>query len=452
MATKLSRENTIFYDGPVSHYSVISEGAPHENASKGAWAPTFYWDNTSAAQTFDALMAHTLHYYPVANDNSKLRVVTCCRDTEVDKKDLATLGHIYSWEDKAPEFGRWTAGNPILRTGYKPQTDGIIIHGPEEIPIYSKFSTMTDINVPIRSMSIYGNIANNDFGKKIHEAATAEHLFRKYLVSERPNYIPGAGYVPFTDRSMEWRDALFSEGFNVERELKGIGAGDLDRVHAHAVTLSRKHIALSSKLTSEAWKLAYAKGYKGRAAQEFADAYIANIIEHETAHIHEEEGLPESVSEFNIRSMHGRVNAKRAASRHGTLQGKIYDILSRHWYATAEEFHSGRAGRAMSRLEAIAEESAKEAEEIGLEGEEATAYVSSKISGYIKNRGHNEGNDSGDNRLEDTLEDTIDESAADGGANPSDTGSNYESNKMEASETADNSEAANDNTQESQAA
>jgi len=448
MTTKLSHKDATFYEGPVSQHSVISEGAPHKNANKGAWAPTVYWDNTSAAQTFDALMAHTLHYYPVANNSSKLRVVTCYRDTEVDKKDLAALGHIYSWEDKAPEFGRWTAGNPILTTSHKPQTDGIIVFGPEETPNYSKFSNMTNIDAPIRSWMIYGNIANNDFGKKIHEAATAEHLFRKYLVSERPNYIPGAGYVPFTGRSMEWRDALFSEGFNVERELKGIGAGDLDRVHAHAVTLSRKHIALSSKLTSEAWKLAYAKGYKGRAAQEFADAYIANIIEHETAHLCEEEGLPESVSEFNIRSMHGRVNAKRAASRQGTLQGKIYYILSRHWYATAEEFDSGRAGRKMSRLEAIAEESVKEAEEMGLDGGEATAYVSGKISRYSKNKEHNEGNDSRGNKLEDAIE----ESAANGEANPDDADSNYATNKAEASDNAP--EATNDNepAQESQAA
>src|SRR3989338_1950638 len=130
---------------------------------------------------------------------------------------------------------------------------------------------MTDINVPIRQMAIYGNIADNDFGKITSQAATAEHCFRKYMFSERPNYVPGIGYVPFTDRAIEWRDALLSEGFNEQRQLKGIGAGDLDKMHAHAVTIYRKHIALSNKIVSEAWKLAHAHGYKGLSAQKFVD-------------------------------------------------------------------------------------------------------------------------------------------------------------------------------------
>ncbi|MBI2208231.1 hypothetical protein HYU50_01945 [Candidatus Woesearchaeota archaeon] len=446
MTTKLSHKDADFYDGPLSQHSVISEGAPHANSSKGPWAPTFWWNNTSSAQDWNSLMVHTLHYYPV-QDDSKLRVVTCYRPTEVDKKDLAAFGHIYSWEDQAKYFLPWTAEKPILTTGHKPQTDGIVINGPEEIQKYSKFSpTMTNINVPIRPMSIYGDIANNDFGKKIHEAATAEHLFRKYLISERPNYVSGIGYVPFTDRTMEWRDALLSEGYNEQRELKGIGAIDSPRRHIHGVTINRRYIALSNKLVSEAWQHAYAHGYKGKAAQEFVDKYIQNVIEHETAHLYEEEGLPENVSEFNIRSMHGRVNAKRAASRHGTLQGRIYDILSRHWYATAEEFHSGKA-MVMSRLEAIAEEAVKEAEEMGLKGEEATAYVNNRISEYTKNN-DSEKSDSEKSKLEDT----IDKSAANGETNPDDADSNYATNKAEASDNAP--EATNDNepAQESQAA
>lgn len=452
MTTKISHKDAIFYEGPVSQYAVISGGAPHTNAGKGAWAPTFWWNNKSTAPTFDALMDHTLHYYP-SNDNSKLRVVTCYRNTEVDKKDLAAFGHIPYWEDQAEYFLRWTAEKPVLTTGHKPQTtDGIIVNGPEEMQKYSKFSTMTDISVPMRPMRIYGNIANNDFGKMISQAATAEHLFRKYLVSDRPNYVPGIGYVPFTDRSMEWREALSSEGFDEKRELKGIGAGDLGKMHAHAVTIYRRHIALSNELTSEAWRLAYSKGYRGRSAQEFADTYIGNIIEHEMAHVKEEEGLSESDSEHNIRSMHGRVNAKRAASRHNTLQGKIYGVLSRHWYATAEEFDSGRAGKAMSRLEAIAEEAVQEAEDMGLGKEEAVAYVSSKISRYAGHSRHDEEEHEND-ALEDRLESAINKSAADREDNPNDNGGNYESNKMEASGTADNAEPANDAAaQESQAA
>src|SRR3989344_9265923 len=138
------------YVGGARHNSLISESAPHNNSSKGAWGPTFYWNNTSAAQTFKALMVHTLSYYPVANDSSKLRVITCYRDTEVSKKDLAALGHIYSWEDQAKYFLPWTAGNPILTTKQPAYTSEIIVHGPEEIQRYSKFSPMTDINVPIR--------------------------------------------------------------------------------------------------------------------------------------------------------------------------------------------------------------------------------------------------------------------------------------------------------------
>ncbi|MBI2134537.1 hypothetical protein HYU09_00970 [Candidatus Woesearchaeota archaeon] len=414
-------------------------------ASKGPWAPSFSWNNTSAAQTFEALMAHTIHYYSVANDNSKLRVATCYRTTEVDKKDLAALGHIYSWEDKANYFVPWTAGNPILTTGHKPQTHGIMTLGPEITPEYSRFSTMTDVNVPIKLMTMYGNIANNDFGKMTSQAATAEHSFRKYLFSERLNYVPGLGYVPFTDRAMEWRDALLSEGFDQDRQLKGIGAGDLDRMHAHAVTIYRKHIALSNKLVSEAWKLAHAHGYKGISAQKFVDTYIANVIEHETAHLYEEEGVSEKDSESGIRMMHGRVNAKRAASREGTSQGKIYDVLSRHWYASAEEFQEGRA-RGMSKLESIALEAAKEAEDMGLEGEEAVAYVSDKVNEYDKNK-ESEESDSGESRLEEAIEES-----ADGEPNPDGAGNNYESNKAEASETADDQGPANDNAQESQAA
>ena len=170
-------------------------------------------------------------------------------------------------------------------------------------------------------------------------------------------------------------------------------------------------------------------------------------MEHETAHLYEQEGFPESISEFNIRSMHGGVNAKRAALRQGTLQGKIYDILSRHWYATAEEFHSRRVGRAMSRLEAIAEEAVKEAKEMGLKGEETTAYVNNRVSEYTKNN-DSEKSDSEKSKLEDT----IDKSAANGETNPDDADSNYATNKAEASDNAP--EATNDNepAQESQAA
>ncbi len=406
------------------------------NSSKGAWGPTFYWNNTSAAQTFKALMAHTLRYYPVANDSSKLRVITCYRSTEVDKKDLADLGHIYSWEDQAKYFLPWTAGNPILTTSHKPQTNGIAIIGPEEIQKYSKFSPMTDINVPIRPMTMYGNIADNDFGKITSQAANAEHLLRKYMLSEMRNYVPGIGYVPFTDRSMEWRDAISSRGYNQDRELKGIGALNLSERHIHGATISRRFIALANNLTSEAWKLAHAYGYKGRAAQEFVDKYVENVIEHEIAHLYEKEGLSEQVSECNIRSMHGWVNAKRAASRHGTLQGKVYDILSGHWYASAEQFREGRAGR-MSRLETIAEEAVREAEDMGLEGKEAAAYVSNKVNEYAENN-KSEESDSGESKLEDTVEESTD-----GESNPEDADGNYASN--EAGETADDSGPENDN-------
>lgn len=453
MTTKLSHKDVTFYDGPASQHSVISKGAPYSNAGKGAWAPTFGWNNNSSAQTWDSLMAHTLHYYPVANDSNKLRVVTCYRATEVDKKDLAAFGYIYSWEDQAKYFLPWTAEKPIITTAHKPQTGGIIVHGPEEIQKYSKFSTMTDINVPIRPMSIYGNIANNDSGKMSSQAATSEHLFRKYLISERPNYVPGVGYVPFTDRSMEWRDALFSEGYNQDRKLEGIGALNLSEGRIHGATIYRKFIALSSDLISEAWKLAYAKGYRGAAAQKFADEYINNVIEHEMAHIKEREGLPEKVSEFNIRSMHGRVNAKRAASRQGKLEAEIYNILSKHWYATAEEFRAARAGRGASKLESIAEEAVKEAEEMGLEGKEAVNYISNRINEYTKNNASQE-SDSEKSRLEDT----VNESATTGENNSNNATSNYAANKTEASEATDtSSEPANDNTsapesQESQAA
>lgn len=411
------------------------------NASEGAWAPTFYWNNTSSAQNFDALMAHTLHYYPVTNDNSKLRVVTCYRSTEVYKKDLATLGHIPYREDRGSEYLRWTAGNPILTTSHKPQTDGLLIFGQEETPRYSKFSNMTDINVPIRSMTIYGNIANNDFGKMTSQAATAENLFRKYMFPERPNFVRGIGYVSSTDMAMEWRDALFSEGYDMDRNLKGIGAGDLGRMHAHAVTLSRRHIALFSKLTSEAWELAYARGYKGRSAQEFVDRYIENVIEHETAHLYEKE-LPERISESNIRSMHGRVNAQRAASRRGTLQSRIYDTLSNHWYESAEAFSEGRTGR-MSRLEAIAEEAVREAEEMGLEGKEARSYIENRLNE------HTEDNEESDSE-ESKLEDAVNEPDAEAGLEDTDS-----TNEPSNGETSDNApEAANDNDsgQESQAA
>ena len=311
---------------------------------------------------------------------------------------------------------------------------------------------MTDINVPIRPMTIYGNIADNDFGRITSQAANAEYLLRKYMFSERQNFVPGIGYVPFTDRSMEWRDALFSNAYKEDRKLKGIGALNLSERHIHGATISRRFIALANNLTSEAWKLAHAYGYKGRAAQEFVDKYVENVIEHEIAHLYEKEGLSERVSESNIRSMHGWVNAKRAASRQGTLQGKVYDILSGHWYATAEQFREGRAGR-MSRLEAIAEEAVREAEDMGLEGKEAAAYVSNKVNEYDKNK-ESEESDSGESKLEDTMEESTD-----GEASHEDDDGNYASNEAEQSaDNQENDEASNDNSepandaQESQAA
>ena len=86
----------------------------------------------------------------------------------------------------------------------------------------------------------------------------------------------------------------------------------------------------------------------------------------------------------------------------------------------------------MSRLEAIAEEAVREAEETGLEGEEAIAYVNNRLSEYTGNNGEEE-SDSGESKLDDAIEG----SAADGEANPDSMDSNYASNEAEASETAD---------------
>jgi len=441
-ATKLSHKTATFYDGPSSSHSVASVGPENTNASKGSWGPTFYWNHKSTGPTFDAIMAHNLHYYPVANDNSKLRVVTAYRDTEADKQDLQYFGHTPYWDDKAEYFVPWLAGSPVLTTEQKNGSGGFVVIGPQEFREY-KDPSMTNVDLPLRDMIIYGSIKINDFGKAVSAAAAAETLFGKYLLSERPNYVPGIGYVPFTDRSMEWKASLDSEGYTENRELKGIGSTHLIGKHLHGATVQRKFIALAANLESEAWKLAYAQGYRGAAAQHFVEEYVSNVIEHELAHLYEREGLPENTSEYNIRSMHGRMNAKRAALKQGTIKGSINEILSRHWHATARQF--GGKGSLLSRLEAIADEALEEAEAMGLEGDEAVAYARDKVSEYSGNNDSNIGGsdakeaNSGENGLEGIISDS-------GGEDTRKNSPSKIYDTTKSGEAADNAEPANDNT------
>jgi len=351
-------------------WPIISGGPPGDRALYGL-KPTqgfLYHSSHPNFTHFDHSPVHANDGFYVVTANNKHFFTS------------AKYGQVMHPEESDYNMDRFLAEKPLISAVEKQHGVGILFQGPERLT--------SDANKRVRYIITYGTIDNNRVGIMLSEQATSEYLLRRYSIAQMPNFVPEIGYVPFTDQSIDWAATHISEGYDVPRELKGVGAGNLSKLHLNGVTygatLDNKYIALSSTIISDAWELANARGYRGREAQAFVDKYIENVIEHELAHLYEEEGRTEDESEFGIRTMHGKKNADRAALHKGTLNGRIYDLLSEQWYASAEAFTSGRArGNSMSKLEAIAEEATEEAREMGLEGDEAVAYVKGKVNNYV---------------------------------------------------------------------
>jgi len=286
-------------------------------------------------------------------------------------------------------FGGWIQPKGITSYDRERPNHGFLIEG-SEMKIRYNTSDMPNVTKFTTRIITIGPIDINTVGRRFSENCTSKQLLGDYSVGdpfrEQLNYIPGVGYSKFTNRSVIWKDTMDSEGINNWRELKGIGAADLSKMNALAVTIGKKYVVLSNTIISGAWKKAHSKGLSGRDAEMYVKEFIEDIIEHETYHMLEPDNLPKSVSEERIASIHYRKAAREAEMYKGTSRGMISRMLAKHWKAYAERARSGglsSLNKSMNKLEALAAEAIEEAEGMGLEGEALDDYVANAIEEYV---------------------------------------------------------------------
>ncbi len=356
---------------------VIPKGAPYTNASSELFPLSYGFDNKSSVQTWQELMKFSYTPYPVIyQGNVGFVVSTVYNKFFVGAKDLAEYGALYNPDESKDRMDGWIGATtgPHAIEYVRPFKEVGLFELPEHIPDYSRFG-MTDVQVPIKSLK--GLVPINEVGKYISRIATLEADFRDVLFGR-------FGFNPETEAFLEFS---MDKGLGPAREIEAIGVGNLENAIASTRFFDDGSVALvaSKDMYQKALNIAHSYGLKGDEAVRFVKRAIWY---HELYHVLDHRnGLSKRRREIDA----GEFLAKFFGARAPMLERKIA-----RYYRALERYNRDYAQHYRERgIQSLIGKYAAEAEEKGLKGEEAQAYIASKLEEEAEGLEHNSSGDEG---------------------------------------------------------
>ncbi len=359
--------HTTHYHGSASKFVVEND---YTRASSALIkSPSFGFTKSSApmpkAIDYSIDLTKSGHWIIYASANKK---------TAFPEEDFRKYGFTHSDDESMGRMDGWigaTTGHHAIEY-VKPNGEIGLFELSEHIPSYSKYSAMTDVNVPIKHL--VGTVPINKFGFYVSKLANAWEHSRDLSYIDYPKR-PG-----INPETLALLETLISEGGD-PREIDGIGVENLEN-HAAKIYLRDETATLveSIYIHQEAQAIAQKQGLDGKEA---IDEIIKYFLKHELVHNSDRRKFIsiENEEEIDVGEFLAKFFGERAEIVDEKL-AKIYRALARENEDYAQGWKEGRIkskGSLKSKLEYLAKQYASEARDMGLEGEEARDYVGRKL-------------------------------------------------------------------------
>src|SRR3989338_6657822 len=326
--------------------------------------------------------ADTLRAFPLG-DAAKYGIPLVLEDLEFKGWNEATRG------SKAVEY-------------VKPNPEVGLFEFPEHIPDYSKYG-MTDTRVPVKDLE--GLVPINIVGNYVSMIENAKQALRNIIYKNY--FVEGVGFNPVTEAWIE--KLLEKEGFGPAREIAAYGVENFKEEGIAARTYYNGKAVLAASRNINEWASRVAEAY-GLSGPEGIKFVKESIWRHELFHVLDRrKGGSIDETEAELGDLLAEFYKEMAETR-GERYARYYRALAKFNSEYAEDYRSGRVtqeghlSKPSSNLEDLIDQYASEAERLGLEGEEAKDYVSSRLekeAEAIKSSKCEKGNDAKDGKNND---------------------------------------------------
>jgi cytidylate kinase len=339
-AVKSSELGTNHYNGP-SYMGKSEElfSVNYGNANNGfTVSPSFAFSNTSGAQTWEKLMAHTTTYsmvdgYLVFNSSNTSTAFTL--------NDIAKYGFAHNQDESADYMDGWigsTVGNHAIDI-VKPNKEEGIIEFEDKILDLNQYDMTT---VPNRVTNFSGSVPINKFGLYLSKNENVrqdlkEAIFRDYL-SETPG---------LNEETLAYVNFLESKGLGPAREIIGYGTEFMPNAIARTRNIKGSILTGSREMGDIAMKIAEEYGLNGYGANNF----VRNAIWlHELYHVMDHR---KGISEKRIETELGERLAEFFDLKADVLEGKIaefYRAMTEENRSYAKNWGKGRRSQRSGKI------------------------------------------------------------------------------------------------------
>ena len=358
---------------------------PFDNLSGYTIFPrTSGFRNHSGMQDWKSLMAfeYSPTIYTDRNEHTWAVVRTSSRVDAYGIGDLLQYGMVDNPDNAANRFAGWlraTEGSHAIEY-VKPNPEIGLFEFPEHKIDYSKYG-MTDMRLYVKDFA--GLVPINKFGFYISKIENTEQTLRNLIYK---NYVTeGVGFNPVTEALIE--KLLEKEGFGPAREIAAYGVENFEKEGIAAATHQNGKAILAASKNINEWasRVAEAYGLSGPEGIEFVKEFIWH---HELFHVLDRrKGVSKDKTEAELGELLAEFYeevAQTGKPDHAKYYRALRDFNRRY----AAEYREGRQSQesllSISNLEALVDKYASEAERLGLEGEAAEKYVSSKLEKEAK--------------------------------------------------------------------
>jgi hypothetical protein len=284
---------------------------------------------------------------------------------------------VFSYDRKQDRIGAWidaTMGNKAIEY-VKPNPEIGLFELPEHTPHYSRYPTMTDVNLSVKSLE--GTVPINKVGVYISKIANLEQDLRDVIYTTYSNKAPG--FNPETEAFLE---SLLSKTFFSPRKIGAVGVEDLEGAIAATYHNDKTAVLVASKdMYAKARAIAESYGLRGEEAVKYAKRAIWY---HELFHV---------ADHRKLRSKRGKeVDVGEFLAAFFSERAKVVNEKTAGYYKAFAKENTKYADRHKNIIKYLAEKYALEAKAMGMDEEQANNYVSSRLEKEIEAEGRSAGN------------------------------------------------------------